>query len=77
MGTHCNTRQLCCALTGAITQTHSRPSGIFLLAEHLANLIGNLPVLEEGKLYVDEGVECRDSNWDTIVHGGGGDPWNS
>lgn len=75
MGTHCNTHQLCCSLTGATTQTRSSPSGILLLAEHLANLICNLPVLEKGKLYVDEGVECRDSKWDTIAHGGGGDPW--
>lgn len=30
-------------------------------------------MLEKGKLYVDEGVECSDGNWDTTVHGGGGD----
>lgn len=61
--------QLCCALTGSITQIHSSPSGIFLLAGHLADLICNLPMLEKSKLYVDEGV--------TTGHGGGGDPENS
>lgn len=34
-------------------------------------------MLKKGKLYVDEGVERSDSNWDTTVHGRGGDPWNS
>lgn len=59
--------QLCCALTGAITQTHFSPSGTFLLVEQFANLICNLPMLEKGKLYADERVECSDSNWDTTA----------
>lgn len=62
-----------CHLCCAIPQIHSNSSGVFLLAEQFANLICNLPMLEKGKLYVDEGVECSDGNWDTTVHGGGGD----